>query len=382
MYIYIISFALSLILLWFAQNKVKSKKIKIALMVLAAVPFLIISSIRYDLGTDYTKRYTRDYLKLANEKDVTNLEIGFKLIDYFCLLFTKEPFMLFVLTSLIILTLIFTSIYKEKNTNTMLSVLIFFLGGYFFGSLNLVRQYIAIGFILVGYHFLISENKKKVYIGFSICAILAFLMHSSSIVCFILLFLNKKVLLSAKWVVPVGILILLLNEHIMNVLKNVIEKTRFSVYLSSANAGGEISILNIAENLMVFLWMYSIYYFNKKKVEKFPKQGIFFLNIQALAFLVTVLASAHHLFSRIALYFAVFQIISIPYYIKIMPYNLITEKISKFLNKNFKERSLKIATYILVILCFSTMFTYTNILNNDNEVLPYKTIFDLKHDKI
>ena len=33
-----------------------------------------------------------------------------------------------------------------------------------------------------------------------------------------------------------------------------------------------------------------------------------------------------------------------------------------------------------VIFSFSALFTYTNILNNDNEVLPYKTIFEAKQE--
>ena len=176
MYIYIITFLITIALVWIAQNKIKNKKLKILLLLIAVIPMFLVSAFRYDLGTDYTKRYVADYNTLAKGKDVKNLEIGFKAIDYLCLFFTKEPYLLFVITSLIILAIIFEVIYKKSN-NILLSIAIFFLWGYFFGSLNLVRQYIAISLILLGYQFLMNENKKKAYIGFVICAIFAFLMH-------------------------------------------------------------------------------------------------------------------------------------------------------------------------------------------------------------
>ena len=377
MAIFIIGFLLTILLIWLVQNKAKNKRTKIILMVLSILPMFLISALRYNVGTDYNKRYVSDYLSLANGNDVENLEIGFKVIDYICLLFTKEPYLLFAVTSLIILAILFEVIYK-KSSNPILSVTIFFLGGYFFGSLNLVRQYIAVVLILLGYQFLMSENKKKAYIGFVICAILAFLMHSSSIICFIILVLNKKMLVSIKWVIPATILILILNENIMAILEPIIKNTRFNVYRTGQFADGELSILTIIENLAVYLWMYFIYYFYKKENKPLDKEGITLLNIQGVALLFTVSGVIHMQFMRLAIYLWIFQIISIPYFAKIMPYENIAEFIKNKFNKKIKEKTVKIVTYALIVACFGVMFTYTNILNNDNEVLPYQTIFSVR----
>ena len=374
MIIYIISFLLTILLIWLAENIAKSKKIKIILMIAAVIPMFLVSAIRYNVGTDYNKRYVANYVDLAQEKPVDDLEIGFKFIDYICLLFTKEPYILFIITSLIILAIIFEVIYK-KSVNPILSVTIFFLGGYFFGTLNLIRQYVAVAFILLGYQFFMSENKKKAYIGFIICAILAFLMHSTSIICFIILFLNKKNLVSIKWILPLSILILILNEKIMLLLTPIIKNTRFYVYLTGNMSQGELSILQIGENLLVYFWMYAVYYWNKKSNKKLDKEGIILLNIQGISFLLTVAGIIHIQFNRIAIYFVIFQILSIPYFLKIMPFENIAKIINSKMKKNIKEKTIKTITYILIILCFCAMFGYTNILNNDNEVLPYQTIF-------
>lgn len=377
MYIYIITFLLTILLIWLAENKAKSPKVKTTLLVLAIVPMFLVSAFRYNVGTDYDKRYAYDYYRLAKGYDVDNLEIGFKTIDYICLQFTKEPYLLFTVTSLIILALIFEVVYK-KSANKIFSIAIFFLGGYFFASLNIVRQYMAFALILLGYQFLMDENKKKAYIGFVICAILAFLMHSSSIICFIILIITKKEIMNAKWVIPLSILILILNKNIMVILTPIIKNTRFNVYLTGKFTTGEFSFLQVIENLIVYLGIYFIYYFEKKQGNELDKQGITLLNIQGIALILTVSGVIHSQFIRMAIYFVVFQIISIPYFLNILKFNKITDIINEKFKKNLKEKTLKIVVYSCIVLGFSTMFVYTNVLNNDNEVLPYKTIFSVK----
>lgn len=377
MYIYIITFLITILLIWLAENKIKSPKSKKILLILAIVPMFLISAIRYNVGTDYSKRYVADYYTLSEGNDVENLEIGFKAIDYICLFFTKEPYLLFAITSLIILSIIFEVIY-HKSPNKILSISIFFLGGYFFASLNIIRQYIAFALILLGYQFLMSENKKKAYIGFIICAILAFLMHSSSIICFIILILTNKKIMDAKWVIPLSILILILNKNIMVILTPIIENTRFNVYLTGKFTTGELSILQITENLIIYLGMYFIYHFENKQSKKMDKQGITLLNIQGVALLLTVSGVIHTLFIRMAVYFVAFQIISIPYFLSILQFDKITNVINEKFKKNLKNKTIEVIVYSCIVLGFSAMFIYTNILNNDNEVLPYKTIFSIE----
>ena len=124
--------------------------------------------------------------------------------------------------------------------------------------------------------------------------------------------------------------------------------------------------------------MYFIYRSKKKNGEELERQAVLFLNIQGLAFLVTVAGACHMHFARIALYFVVFQILSIPYYLELMPLKRINEKINDQLKKDVKEKTIKQIVTVLLVIGFLGMFGYTNILNNDNGVLPYKTIITNK----
>ena len=76
MHIYIISFLITILLIYLAKTKVKNKKIKVILLILAVIPMLLVSALRYQVGTDYTKRYVENYRMLQKGIDVEDLEIG------------------------------------------------------------------------------------------------------------------------------------------------------------------------------------------------------------------------------------------------------------------------------------------------------------------
>ena len=377
MIVYILMLLISILFIYISQKQTK-KWAKILCYIMAAMPFFIVSAFRYDVGTDYIKRYTYDYNRMLKGINVPNLEILFKAIMYFCMIFTTKPYMMFFITSAFIVGSIMGTTFK-KSQNKILSVCIFFLGGFFFDSLNIMRQYLAMSIVFFAYQFLIKD--KKWYLLYALLVIIATLIHSSAIIMLIALLLTKKMLVNWKWVIPITILILILNENLMKIVGLVLQNTRFAVYLTGKFAQGDVSFLFIAENLIIYLAMYYIYSKNKK-LGNIQTQDILFLNIQALALIVMALGSCHMLFIRIALYFSIFQVISVPYYIQKMPEKEISENISKITKNKIKSeklaRNMKRIVVTLVILCFSFAFLRTNIMNNTNEVLPYRTIFNTK----
>ena len=375
MIVYILMLVLSILFL-ILEKKAKKRWIKILCYIMAVMPFFVVSAFRYDLGTDYTRRYVFDYNITLQGVDVPNLEILFKGIMKFCMIFTEEPYLMFAITSAIIVGFILGTSFT-KSQDKILSVCIFLLGGFFFDSLNIMRQYMAMSLIFFGYQFLLKS--KRWYLAYIAIVIIATLIHSSAIIMLILVLLNKKMLVSWKWVLPVCVIIVLLNENLMNILEFFVQNTRFSVYLTGKLAQGEFSYLFVAENLIIYLMMMYIYSKNKK-LDNIQTQDILFLNIQALALIVMVLGSTHMLFIRTALYFSIFQVISLPYYISKIPVKEVIKDLKKITRNKFKfsklEKYMKQVVTLVVILCFVFAFTRTNILVNTNEVLPYKTIIN------
>ena len=350
---------LSTLFLIYLSNIAKSSKRKKILFICSMIPFLLVSGLRYDVGTDYFNRYAYDYTRILNGIDVSNLEIGFKWLMQFTMLFSVKPFLMFFITSLLIIGCIFKTIEYESK-DYCLSVLIFFLGGFFFESLNIMRQYVAIGFTLIGVIFLLRK-KRCIFVFF---VVLASLFHGSCLIMLVLLFLIEKKYFNPKLVLFICLIIVILNENLMFLPQLLLQNTRFDVYFSGKFFQGDISVLFIAENLTNYILM--VYLINNGYIKKDDKKAILYLNIQTLALLAICMASCHMLFIRITSYFSIFQIISIPYFI--------TES-KKYIQFTFnKKRVLLNIPKLIVIICYVFAFYRTNIHSNTNEVLPYKSV--------
>lgn len=354
----------------FGAQKSKNKILKVILYICSVLPLFIVSALRYDLGTDYTKRYLSAYKATVNGVEVKSLEITFRYIVKICTTITTNPNILFIITSFIIIGLIMLTI-LTKSKNKILSVIILVLGGFYFESLNLVRQYVSIAIILFSSHFLLKNNWKY-YILFILSVILATSIHTSAFVAIVIVILGKFTFVNWKWILPVSTAILIFNGQIMNVIIKIIELTEYAHYKEIA---GEISYLNIIKNIFLFIAMQYVYNQSKKQ-NKLEIADKFYLNIQGLTLLVVCLGACNFQFSRIAIYFYIFQIMSIPHFID----KLSVEPFENIIKKLFKKETLKIKlkslVYIGVVLLFGVNLFYTNILNNDNEVIPYKTILN------
>ncbi|MFR2535230.1 MAG: EpsG family protein [Clostridia bacterium] len=388
MMVYIVMLVIALLLAYYSQ-RVENKKVAFILKIGSILPFFLISAFRYDVGTDYLYRYSKDYHVICQGGNITNLEIGFKLLMKLCAFITKEPQILFVITSLLITGILGMVVYRYSK-KPVLSIFIFFSGCFFFQSMNLVRQFLAMVIILLSYE-LLADKKYKAWV---ICVIMAFLTHSTSIVVVIALLLKKKVVAKPMLIIILSIVILLGSNLLGNALNILLEQTRFAVYINSQYDFGDIRYLTTGVNLVAYLMSYYLYKQMKQKNER----ANLYMNILALALLCNILGSVTFLFLRISYYFSIIQIIAIPYFIVmaskeanyiLIPFTKqnVKQKIEKWLEqlkikKNYIGEKITISCWNQVILCaiivimFSTNVIYYNVLHNDDEVLPYKTIFN------
>ena len=363
MIIYIVSLILSMAICY-ASTKVSNKKIKILLQVLSALPFFIIAAIRYDVGTDYLSRYTIDFENIRNGGMPYNQEIGFALFEKLCALISDDIIFLFIATSAIIIFAIYFLIYKNSK-NPMLSIFIFFAGGFFFQSLNIVREYIAIAILILSYKYLLEDR----YWIFFIFASLAFTIHVTSIVFIIGVFMKKKNYLNLRVIILLGLFFIVFNPILNKALMYIINITRFSAYKDLAFNRSEIRYLSLIMNLIIYLLLYYLY---KKKQSEINEDDRFYLNMQGIAILCVLMGAVFYPLFRLAYYFSILQIISIPYFL----YNY-KEKNEMLQIKIIKKMKIKKSLIIKLglIVLFIANISYTNVLHNDEEVIPYKTVF-------
>lgn len=361
MYIYIIMLIVSLLFCYLSE-KIKNKKAKICFQVLSIIPFLVISAIRYNVGTDYSSRYAGEFVKIRRGYIPPNLEIGYIGLVKLCLLFSKSSILLFVLTSAIISFSIFSMIFKYSK-NKLLSIFIFFAGCFFFQSLNIVRQYIAVCMILIFYQLLIDKKYKSMIIPI----ILAISMHTTSIISIISILLTKRIIVKPKIVFIMMLIIILFSGIFNDVVGVLISNTRFSVYMGSVFDRSEIKYTALVVNITLYI----ISYYLMKKKKEITRTDIIYINLLGMAVLVSTLGRVHYLFNRITYYFSIIQILAVPQFISSAP----KTSMLKLKNKNIQIQSQMLLVAFVVVL-LTVNITYTNIINNDDGVLPYKTIFN------
>lgn len=364
MYIYVITLGISL-LLSYVSTKMGNKKIKILLQILSAIPFFIISAIRYDVGTDYLYRYRADfeYIKLGGTPP--NLEIGFLMLVKLCILISKNYPLLFIITSAIIIFMIFFLIYKYSK-KPVLSIFIFFAGCFFFQSMNVIRQYIASTIVLLSYQLLIDKKYKS----WILCIIIAFLIHTTSIVSLIAIFLTKKVIAKPLIIVILIITILVFGGIFNNIIDSLVANTRFSVYIDTGYDRSDIKYIALVVNSL----LYGICYYILKQKKDITRTDILYINIMGMSILFAIMGNVYFLFNRVTYYFTIIQILSVPYYIYIEEQK--TKENDNIDNMVVGKKNLILKAMVIILL--ATNIFYTNVLHNDDEVLPYKTIFEQK----
>ena len=289
--------------------------------------------------------------------DIGNLEIGYKIIAWICLLFTEDYAIIFAVTYAIIIGLTFYTIYKE-SPYPVLSVIIYFGAGFYFHSLNLMRQYLAISVLLFSYKYLIDKK----YILYAAAIITASLFHSIALIFAIALLLCDKEVFDLKRTIIVSILLLIFGRFIWRfIIDLIVNHTRFAVYIGSKFDKSKLRIEDIIFNAILYLIIYYLY----RHTKDVGRKEKFFLNMQACSLFFMILASTMYLLFRFSFIFGIFNIISIPY----------------FLKKSDIESKKKIAVLIVLIITIGAYITKMNIIGNTDEVKPYKTIFTVKERK-
>ncbi len=371
MIVYIGMLIISLVFAIFA-SKTDKKRNQILFMVLSFIPFFLVSAIRYNVGTDYWYRYVPNYKTIANGGTVASLEPFFHILIKICCAISKDYVILFIITSAIIIGLIFKTIYQNSKCIWM-SVLIFFIGCFFFQSLNLIRQFISMSILFSSYKLLLSD-KKKDWLLWILCVCVASLFHTVSLV-FLLLLIVKNKKINTKVLFLIAVILLFVGGKIPLIAIEIIKSlhlnyfTNVDKYIHYIKFTGNLPLSILIVEICTYAFCNIMYNNFLKKTGNVNKEAIFFINCQSISFLFTIMNIHIELFFRLSLIFSIFQILSIPYFFMINKNDNI--KLFKF---NIKNGTKLLTACILVLL--SARMVYSNFIKGADQILPYKTIFN------
>lgn len=346
MFVYIFMLIVTLILIDLSKF-VKKEKTKRILIFLSMVPFCCISAFRSYVGTDF-ENYVM-FFKNIDYLPSDNLEVGFMYLIKLCKFLSNEYQIFFIVTSFVINYLIFNWIFKNSK-NIKVSILIYFLCAFFFESMNIVRQYIAITISLYAFELLLN---KKYILSYTLLLLCCF-FHYSSVILFLVFYIVDRREVNVLVVSLVTIILLVLHNYTNEMLEYILSFIKYKEYIGSRFAQNGFSEYKFFMQLLFYV--ISLYCMQKKS-EKSRSELILY-NMQALCLMIYPLTYSFILFERIFRYISVYQIISLP--------NL-CERIDN------KKEKIFLKCLIIAVCIFS--FFVTNVLNNSCDVLPYNSIF-------
>lgn len=154
---------------------------------------IILSSIRYNVGTDF-HTYEEMYMVLRDDGFVFSsypVEFGYKFLCLISSLIWDNSQSVILITSILPFALIYIGWIKNKNLS-LFSIFFIYYAILFGLGLNNVRQAIAISFIIVGFMILVNKSEKINKLYYLIIVIIASSFHATALICLVFLLFTKE----------------------------------------------------------------------------------------------------------------------------------------------------------------------------------------------
>ncbi len=333
---------------------------------LMGLVFIVLSSIRFDVGHDYNS-YAAIYMDLqkvnAEELMFLREEKGFAIPLKLLTEVQSRYQIMFVITSIVIVGAIFLYIYKHSN-KPYLSVFFFLTFGVLFVSFDFLRQMIAAIVVLYALKYI----EKKQFLRYLAFVLFASLFHISALIMipFYLVLRFKMDWLTLGIYAIVTFFLFVFSWDILDVITDYVYKSY------DPQRSGEVMNGTDPVYAIIFAVFFILAFLLRKKlIEKNPTNNLF-LNCLFFTVFFEVIGVKHAILSRFAVLFF------IPAFVVLLPdvVGMLLEKCAEFF-KGERTRGNLLKTIAVVLVFGVCTFTYGYMIENDyNGVNPYQTIAD------
>ena len=289
----------------FKRGSKKSKE-KIFLFISFLLLFVLVATREMTMGND-TQTYLQVFKKCSMMGfDALNLkyETGYLVFNVLLSYISARPRFFMIIMSLIFNAGVFYFI-KDNSKNYLLSVIMYICMLFYYNSMTMMRQFLALVIVLFSY----SALKKGKNIRFFLLVILASTIHSSALIalllfpCYKMSHTKKKITL----IFLVSLIAMLSLDKIIPFIADFLGKN--DLY---TNRIGSESLSNVLHFLVfLIIYLFSLYEVKRNKANKVEKEN-FYLNVLFLAAMINMISINMNILSRAALYFNVFAIVIVP----------------------------------------------------------------------
>lgn len=329
---------------------IKSRKVDRSLCnilaVCSALPFIIITGLRYHVGTDYLY-YAASFNRVSEGKNSYFKNPLYNLFEWISSCFSDDFIILFCITAVILIVSYWSVIYK-RSCFPVYSIFLFWGTNTFYISLNGVRQGLAMGFLFIAIHFAI-EKKLRPYLVAILCAVLT---HRG-----VAFFLPFYWLIKIKLTPRRAWTILLVSVGVGVVgssgLRLIIRLIGYGYYMSGMFDSGNFEWIITLINLAIFCVF--CFYYGVAKESEYEEEYQTYFWLQMLATVSILLSVSIPLAKRICWSFSIGQILSLPL-------------LTKFEDSKIGKLILNVG-----IIAFFTLSIYFGIVvKGAHKVLPYR----------
>ncbi|RYQ54708.1 EpsG family protein [Bifidobacterium pseudolongum] len=325
---------------------------RVMMIIFSALVYILLSGLRYDTGYDYMYSYVPS-LDVVRGGDVSHYDPFFNMIIGIFARFSSDQWF-FACTAAYTVIMIYVG-FSMDSKYIIVPVALFFTSFNYLRSFCFVAQYVAMATVFVGFLLLL----KKRYSAAVILLVLGILIHKSAevmIVLYLLYFLGNKIILILSFMFP--LIAEMAQSLFRSLLISVSANSRFETYIDGQYDIGYEDMSLIYANLTIFL-LFLFVVFCQREIFSYNKKGTMYLMIQSLALGFSLLQTVIPVGYRFVWYFALFQLISIPYMLRLI----------------LKGSLYYIVCAIICILYFFWMVKYP-IANGASQVLPYHPVFN------
>lgn len=346
MIVYWIGCAASALLAWLCGRTERGRKNRTASVFFSALPLIVISALRYDVGYDYLPTYVGYFrmIQIGMVNDGNRLEWLWHGINKVLVWMNADYMWLFAIAAVVFFLSVYSEIFRD-STNPALSVFLLVGMGYLFVSFNAVRQMMGCGILL----FSVRYIEKRKFWKFLLCAMIAGGLHSSCYVFIAAYWLARiKIRPALAFILTAGVVVLM--EVLTRLIHMVIAETAYSIYIASIFDTGETAYVMLAINVALLIFASVLY-------SDDPRYRIYY-NFQIIALWITIYSGQVVLILRMMWAFGLPAIILVPLSLENVRWK--------------KYRRLVVAAIVLMYFLYTM---YTVGVQNSNSVLPYQTIF-------
>lgn len=371
MFIYLFIFVVSPILFDVAYTRYrKGQEYKIYIF-LSILLLCLISGLRsVEVGTDVAV-YQLSFFNLAKSydsmidycMDANSIEYMYLIINYLVTCFSDSINVFFFWIEIVALSPIYYVAWKCKNIFTPSIVLLVYVTMFYIETYNVLRQTIAISYVLLTMYYYYTGQKNKAIIAY----IISCLFHTTALI--FLLYPLARIVVSyfkggKKTIVLLFIFggILFSSTYYIEIISIVSEWLPFlparyiKLYVESIEFESHFPVVITVINICCFFMISYCKYMMKSNRQVVDL--LFFMCVLNLS--LTGVASINMAFARLPWYFQTCDI-----FIMALFYNLI--------KKDIASKSVYISTIFSVMLFY---FIYLYVIGLNGNVYPYKFFFE------